>query len=126
VQNAVWFRSTLWIAFNDGCYVKNDTKSRACIRFIELNTSTSNIVQDFDVGAFGSSLYYPALSVGSAGNLGIIFGYSSNSLNPSLLISIHLSSDPPNSIEEHQMNYLIGMGIILQHLLIPLMGQLFG
>lgn len=101
--SAIWFRRTLWIAFNDGCYVKNDTKSRACIRFIELNTSTSNIVQDFDVGAFGSSLYYPALSVDIAGNLGVIFGYSSNSLNPSLLISKHLSSDPPNSIEEPQI-----------------------
>jgi hypothetical protein len=103
VQSAVWFRSMLWIAFNDGCYVKNDTKRSACIRFIELNTNTSNIVQDFDVGAFNSSLYYPAVSVDVAGNLGIIFGYSSNSLNPSLLISKHLSSDPPNLIEEPQI-----------------------
>jgi hypothetical protein len=133
VQSAIWYRSMLWIAFNDGCYVKNDTKSRSCIRFIELNTSTSNIMQDFDVGAFGSSLYYPALSMDKAGNLGAIFGYSSNSQNPSLLISKHLSSDLPNSIEEPQIlklgeqtNYLIDMGIILQHLQIPLMSQLFG
>jgi hypothetical protein len=103
VQSAIWYRSMLWVAFNDGCYVKNDTKSRSCIRFIELNTTTSNIVQDFDVGAFGSSLYYPALSMDKAGNLGTIFGYSSNSRNPSLLTSKLLSSDSPNSIEEPQI-----------------------
>jgi hypothetical protein len=103
VQSAVWYRGILWVAFNDGCYVNNDTKGRSCIRFIGLNTSTSNIVQDFDVAVFGSSLYYPALSMDKAGNLGVIFGYSSNSLYPSLLISKHLSSDPPNSIEEPQI-----------------------
>jgi hypothetical protein len=50
-------------------------------------------MQDFDVGALGSSLYYPALSINKAGNLGILFGYSSNSRNPSLLISKHLFTD---------------------------------
>jgi hypothetical protein len=59
-------------------------------------------MQDFDVGALGSSLYYPALSINKAGNLGILFGYSSNSRNPSLLISKHLFTDSPNSIEEPQ------------------------
>jgi hypothetical protein len=63
VQSAVWYRGTLWLAFNDACYLSSDTKSRSCIRFIQLDTSTSNIIQDFDVVALGSSLYYPALSV---------------------------------------------------------------
>ena len=100
VQSAVWYRGTLWLAFNDACYVSNDTKSRSCIRFIQLDTSTSNIRQDFDVVALGSSLYYPALSVDKSGNLGIIFGYSSYSRDPSLLISKHLSTDGPDSIEQ--------------------------
>jgi hypothetical protein len=96
VQSAVWYRGTLWLAFNDACYVSSDTKSRSCIRFIQLETSTSIIRQDFDVVALGSSLYYPALSVDKSGNLGIIFGYSSYSRNPSLLISKHLSTDSPD------------------------------
>jgi hypothetical protein len=100
VQSSVWYRGTLWLAFNDACYVRSDTESRSCIRFIQLDTSTSNIRQDFDVVALGSSLYYPALSVDKSGNLGIIFGYSSYSRNPSLLISKHLSTDSPDSIEQ--------------------------
>jgi hypothetical protein len=103
VQSALWYQGILQLAFNDGCYVNNDTKSRSCIRLIQLNTNTGKIMQDFDVGAPGSSLYYPALSLDRAGNLGIIFGYSSYSRSPGLLISKHLSSDPPNSIEEPQI-----------------------
>jgi len=80
--------------------VSSDTKSRSCIRFIQLDTGTSNIRQDFDVVALGTSLYYPALSVDKSGNLGIIFGYSSYSRNPSLLISKVLSTDSPDSIEQ--------------------------
>ena len=99
VQSAVWYHGILWLAFNDACFVNNDSKSRSCIRFMQLNTNTSNIIQDFDVAAFASSLYYPALSADKSGNLGIIFGYSSHSRNPSLLISKHLFTDPPDSIE---------------------------
>jgi hypothetical protein len=103
IQSAIWYHGMLWLAFNDGCYLNNDTKSRSCIRFIQLNTSTDDITQDFDIAAFASSLYYSALSVNKAGNLGIIFGYSSYSRNPSLLISKHLSSDLSDSIEEPQI-----------------------
>jgi len=59
-------------------------------------------VQDFDVAAFGSSLYYPALSMDRARNLGIIFGYSSYSQSPSLLFSKHLISQSHDSIQEHR------------------------
>jgi hypothetical protein len=100
VQSAIWYHGTVWLAFNDACFVNNDNKSRSCIRLIQLNTNTSNIGQDLDVAALGSSLYYPALSVDKLGNLGIIFGYSSYYRNPSLLISKHLSTDSPDSIEQ--------------------------
>jgi hypothetical protein len=102
VQGAVWYQGTLWLTFNDGCYLDNDTKSRSCIRFIQLNTSTDNVVQDFDIAAFRSSLYYPALSMDRGRNLGIIFGYSSYSQSPSLLFSKHLISQSPDSIQEPQ------------------------
>ena len=103
VQSAVWYRGILWLAFSDGCYVNNDTNSRSCIRFIQFNTDTNNIVQDFDVAALGSSLYYPAVSVDKSGNLGIIFGYSSYSQNPSLLFSKHLIGHSLDSIQEPQI-----------------------
>ena len=103
MQSAIWYQGILWLVFNDGCYVNSDTKSRSCIRLIQPNTDTNNIIQDFDVAAFGSSLYYLAVSGDKSGNLGIIFGYSSYSQNPSLLFSKHLISQSPDSIQEPQI-----------------------
>jgi hypothetical protein len=114
IQSAVWYRGKLRLAFNDGCFVKGDTKSRSCIRFIELDTIRNRISQDFDVAAAGASLYFPAMSIDKAGDLGIIFGYSSSSspsspspslflsAYPGLLVSKRLTNDIPNSIEQPQ------------------------
>lgn len=106
IQSASWYQGKLWIAFNDGCFPNGDIKSRSCIRFIQLNTNTNNnttnnrVIQDFDVAAVGSSLYYPALAIDRAGNVGVIFGYSSQFVYPSLLVSMRLVNDAPNTIEQ--------------------------
>jgi hypothetical protein len=103
IQSAVWYQGRLWLAFNDGCFVVGDTKSRSCVRLIEVDTVTSKVIQDFDIGAVGSSLYYPAISLDREGDLGIIFGYSSPSIYPSLLVSRRLSTDELSSIKNPQI-----------------------
>ncbi len=107
IQSAAWYQGKLWLAFNDGCFVEGDTKSRSCIRLIQLDTIFNRIGQDFDVAAAGSSFYFPAISIDKAGNLGIIFGYSSSppslSTYPSLMVSKRLAKDMPNSIEQPQI-----------------------
>jgi hypothetical protein len=109
IQSIAWYQGKLWIVFNDSCFPNGDVKSRSCIRFIQLDTNTNNnnndnkVIQDFDVGALGSSLYYPALSIDRTGNLGIIFGYSSYSIYPSLLISTRFANDILNTIEQPQV-----------------------
>ncbi|HET7391934.1 MAG TPA: hypothetical protein VFJ51_14035, partial [Nitrososphaeraceae archaeon] len=108
IQSATWYQGKLWIALNDGCFPNGDIKSRSCIRFIQLDTTTNSnnntrVIQDFDVAAVGSSLYYPALSIDRAGNLGVIFGYSSQSVYPSLLVSMRLVKDISNTIEQPQV-----------------------
>ena len=108
IQTVAWYQGKLWTAFNDGCFPNGDVKSRSCIRFIQLDTTTNNnnkarVIQDFDVAAVGSSLYYPALSTDGAGNLGVIFGYSSQSVYPSLLVSMRLAKDIFNTIEQPQI-----------------------
>lgn len=108
IQTVAWYQGKLWTAFNDGCFPNGDVKSRSCIRFIQLDTTTNNnnkarVIQDFDVAAVGSSLYYPALSTDGAGNLGVIFGYSSQSVYPSLLVSMRLAKDILNTIEQPQI-----------------------
>jgi hypothetical protein len=72
---------------------------------IQIDTLTNRVIQDFDIGTFASSLYYPAISINrGGGNLGIIFGYSSYSFYPSILVSTRSSNDDNelNSIKEPQ------------------------
>jgi hypothetical protein len=105
IQSAIWHQGKLWLAFNDGCFISGDTKSRSCIRLIQIDTITNKVTQDFDIGALASSLYYPAISINrDGGNLGIIFGYSSHSIYPSILVSTRSSNedDELNSIKEPQ------------------------
>jgi hypothetical protein len=87
VQSPIWYKGKLWLALNVGCFINDDTQSRSCIRIIELDTNTSKVLLDFNIGHIGASLYYPALSIDKSGNtIGIIFGYSSSDIYPSLLI----------------------------------------
>jgi hypothetical protein len=102
VQSAIWYQGKLWLTFNDGCFIIADTKSRSCIRLIQIDIVTNKVIQDFDIGSIASSLYYPAISIDGGGNLGIIFGYSSHSAYPSILVSTQSSNDELNSIKEPQ------------------------
>ena len=87
VQSPIWYKGKLWLALNVGCFMNGDTQSRSCIRIIEFNINTSKVLQDFNIGHLGASLYYPALSIDKYGsNMGIIFGYSSSGTYPGLLI----------------------------------------
>jgi hypothetical protein len=87
VQSPIWYKGKLWLALNVGCFINGDTQSRSCIRIIEFDTNTSKVLLDFNIGHIGASLYYPALSIDKSGNnIGIIFGYSSSDIYPSLLI----------------------------------------
>jgi hypothetical protein len=111
IQSAAWYQGKLWLAFNDGCFIIiGDTKSRSCIRLIQIDTITNKVIQDFDIGALASSLYYPAISISRGnGNLGIIFGYSSHSIYPSILVSTRSSNDDKlNSIKEQPQSLKLG------------------
>src|SRR5919205_767190 len=63
VQSPIWYKGKLWLALNVGCFINGDTQSRSCIRIIELDTNTSKVSLDFNIGHIGASLYYPALSI---------------------------------------------------------------
>ena len=97
VQTAIWAQGMLWFALNDGCTPPGDSQ-RACIRFIELNTSTMSLAQNFDFGANGKYYFYPALSLDKGGNLDVVYGFSSANDYPSLAITGRLVSDLPNTL----------------------------
>jgi hypothetical protein len=80
VLDASWHNGRLWLAAADLC---KDGK-HSCIRLIEVDTPNNTLIQDFDVSLSGKYLFYPALAIDSSGNLGIIFGLSSEDDYPSL------------------------------------------
>lgn len=94
VQSPIWYKGKLWFALNVGCFINGDTQSRSCIRVIEFDTNSSKVLLDFNIGQIGASLYYPALSIDKSGNnIGIIIGYSSSYIYPSLLVAASLAEN---------------------------------
>jgi len=81
VQDAHWHNGNVWLAANDRCVPTGDKDSRDCIRLIEINTKNLTIAQDFDISLPYTYLFYPALGIDHAGNIAILFGYSSKLLN---------------------------------------------
>src|SRR2546426_215548 len=103
VQDAMWADERLWIALADGCIPAGDNRIRSCVRLIEVDTANGTISQDFDVGISGRYLFYPALRTDAAGNLVVVFGYSSATEYPEMRVATRSVHDPPNTIGAPQV-----------------------
>jgi len=103
VQDAMWADSRLWLSLADGCIPAGDNRVRSCVRLIEVDTANGTIAQDFDVGISGKYLFYPALRTDAAGNLVVVFGYSSTTEYPEMRVATRSVHDPPNTIGAPQV-----------------------
>lgn len=101
VMDATWDNGTLWLSFTDGCVPYGDTQIRSCIRLIQVNTNTNKILQNFLLNAVGYYYFYPTLSLDSAGDLVVGFGYSSDNDRPSFAVWAQ-PLDSPNAISRPQ------------------------
>jgi hypothetical protein len=95
ILDAAWYQGRLWLTFNDACTPSGDVQARSCIRLIQINTPTSSISQDFDVGAKGAYYFYPALRMDSNSNLLVVFGASSLSIYPSIFATGQAATGGP-------------------------------
>src|SRR2546422_5701103 len=102
-QDAMWADERLWLSLADGCIPAGDNRVRSCVRLIEVDTANATIVQDFDVGISGKYLFYPALRADAAGNLVVVFGYSSATEYPEMRVATRSVHDPPNTIGAPQV-----------------------
>jgi len=101
VLSAVWESNTLWFSLTDSCIPAGDAKIRSCARLVELATSGTSAptkVQDLDYAQANTYLFYPALSL-SQGKLVLVFGESSTTIFPSLLVTGRLPTDPANTLQ---------------------------
>jgi len=99
VQDADWYQGKLWLSLHDFCIPSGDTNIRSCVHFIQINTDTPAVTQDFRLGAIGFYYFYPALSIDIFGGIGIVFGFSSAANFPSIAVTGQAFGDPPNTVE---------------------------
>lgn len=90
--NAVWENGVIWTAGGTECTPSTDSAPRSCLDYVEVTAGSTGIVngtitQINNVGVKGSYLYYPAVSVDSAGDLFTVFDESSSSTFPTVASS---------------------------------------
>jgi len=73
----VFENGLIWTVGNDACMPGGDTAVRPCPRLIQLSTAGAVVDQNFDLGATGRDLYYPAVHMDSAGNMFLVYNISS-------------------------------------------------
>ena len=98
VLDAAWFQGKIWYAADDACTPPGDNQTRSCIRLTQVDTTTVSIKQDFDFSALGQYYFYPALRIDGQGNLDVICGFSSATINPSLALTGQAVGDSSNSL----------------------------
>jgi IPT/TIG domain len=92
ILNAVWENGVIWTAGGTECTPSMDSAPRSCLDYVEVTASSTGVVnstitQINNVGVKGSYLYYPAVSVDSAGDLFTVFDESSSSTFPTIVSS---------------------------------------
>jgi hypothetical protein len=100
VQDAAWFKGRLWYTLNDGCIPPGGSQNYPCIRLTEINTNTSGILQDFDYGVAGQSVYYPALRIDGNGNLDVVYGFSLTGVGFGIGVTGQTVNDPIGSLKQ--------------------------
>jgi hypothetical protein len=90
--NAVWENGQIWTADNTDCTPTSDTTPRSCLDYVGVTASSTGVVnatinQINNVGVNGSYLYYPAVSLDSAGDVITVFDESSTSMFPTIVSS---------------------------------------
>jgi hypothetical protein len=78
----------IWLGFEDNCPSPSGSGNTACIDLLPPSGGTPVLAQDFDVATTDDSdIYYPALSIDGTGTMHFVFGISSTSQFPSVLLA---------------------------------------
>jgi len=92
-RDTFWANGKLWLALNAGCTPPGDNRQRACVRLLEVDTTTETVLQDTDLGESGRYLFYPALRPDDAGNLYVVFTSSSSTEYAGIRLAVWSTPD---------------------------------
>ena len=98
--SSIWQNGVLWTSGNTGCKPAGSATVRACMRLVKVSTTgpAPALSQAFNVGQTGLDAYYPAVTLGSAGDLFVSLTTSSSSLFPSAAVVEIAAGAPPGTI----------------------------
>ena len=109
VQSVVFENGTIIGAGNDSCTPVNDTVTRPCLRFDNVSAIGGlNLVQDGDLGRTGADLFYPAVTMDTAGNLWVGHSTSSPTQFASATQTIAAGGIFPTTVPA--IDYAVGVG----------------
>jgi len=77
---SAWDNDHLWGSFNEQCTPPNDTTTRACLRFVSVDTGAMSLGTNFSLGFTGGDLYFAGVTLDSGDNLFAGFTASSSTL----------------------------------------------
>jgi len=89
--------SIIWMTSMTKC---NNDEQNSCIRLIQFNPNTKQVLQDFDFAIRNLGLLYPALTITSGNDMVLGFGVSSSNVFPSFAITSQSQGDSPNTLEK--------------------------
>jgi hypothetical protein len=93
----------LWAAHTVACTWSGDPTTRSCVRWYEINPSTSAVVQQRSYGAATFFYYYPAIMPRSTSDAMVVFNRSSTSTFAGIRYTGRKSTDPLNDLQNSSL-----------------------
>ncbi|MDE1852665.1 MAG: hypothetical protein KGI38_02825 [Thaumarchaeota archaeon] len=110
VWSTAWMNG-IWIAMNDGCVPGGDNALRSCAHLVQISVTANLVTVDQDIyGPPGYYLFYPAVTADSFGGIGLVIGYSSPSVYPSVLVTGMKAGETAGSLESNLVTVTNGTG----------------
>src|SRR5207249_3767203 len=85
VQHVVRRSANMVLTATDRCTPSGDTKNRACVRVISINTTTNTLTYSSEISKSGHFYIYPAPGLNSSQQAIVAFGDSGGGTYPRLM-----------------------------------------
>lgn len=90
----------IWLTSMNECTITGEPNiPRSCVRLIQFDPNTKEVMQDFNLGIRGLDLLYPSLTVTASGDMVLAFGISSSNVFPSFAATRQPAESNPATLD---------------------------